>query len=107
MSLLWTFLMNGPLGIGAYWVARHGFRQPPGLPRLLAAVVLAWAWITLGMEALGSLGWLSRGPLALLSLSGMLCGLIIRVMDRRGSEAPSTFDLPRDRPVAMEAVVAL
>ena len=97
MSLLWTFLMNGPLGLGAYWVARHGFRQPPGLSRFLAAVVLAWAWITLGMEVLGSLGWLSRGPLALLSLSGMLLGLAIRVMDRRGANPASA--VPGGRPV--------
>src|SRR3954467_7538552 len=101
MSLLWTFLMNGPLGIGAYWVSRHGFCQPPGLPRLLAAVVLAWAWITLGMELLGSVGWLSRGPLALLSLAGTLLGLAFRVMDRRGTDAGSA--VPDDGPVAGEA----
>lgn len=105
MSLLWTFLMNGPLGLGAYWVARHGFRQPPGLSRFLTAVVLAWAWITLGMEVLGSLGWLSRGPLALLSLSGMAFGLALRVRDRRGADSASA--VPGGRPVEGEAVVAL
>ena len=105
MSLLWTFLMNGTLGLGAYWAARHGFRQPPGLARFLAAVILAWAWITLGMEVFGSLGWLSRGPLALLSLSGMLFGLALRVMDRRGADPASAES--GGRSVEGEAVVAL
>ncbi len=105
MSLSWTFLMNGPLGLGAYWAARHGFRQPPGLPRFLAAVVLAWAWITLGMEVFGSLGWLSRGPLALISCSGMSLGLALRVGDSRGANTAST--VPGGRPLEWEAVVAL
>ncbi len=105
MSLLWTLLMNGPLGLGAYWVARHGFREPPGLSRFLASVVLAWSWITLGMEVLGSLGWMSRGPLALLSLAAMSFGMALRVMDRRGVN-PATAE-PGGPPVQGEAIVAL
>jgi hypothetical protein len=44
-------------------VARDGLRQRPGWPRGLAAAVLAWAWLTFGMEALGAIGLLARGPL--------------------------------------------
>src|SRR5262249_648042 len=61
--LFWTAALCGGLGVAAYGVSRFGLRQPPGLPRTLAAVVLGWAWLTAGSEALGALGWLGRGPL--------------------------------------------
>src|SRR3954470_15952785 len=73
MPLAWTLLLNVPLGLGAWWVAGHSFRQPSGLSRALAAVTLAWAWATLGMEILGAAGVLSRGPL----LGWVLLGLAI------------------------------
>src|SRR5947208_1262365 len=63
MGLFWTGLLNGGLALAAYATARYGLRQPPGLPRTLAAVGLAWAWLTTGCEALGALGAMSRGPL--------------------------------------------
>src|SRR5262245_35535687 len=63
MGLGWTVLLNGMLGLAGYAWARDGFRQPPGLPRILAAVVLGWAWATLGMELLGAAGVLGRASL--------------------------------------------
>src|SRR5262249_50654460 len=63
MGLFWTAALCGGLGVAAYGASRFGLRQPPGLPRALAAVVLGWAWLTAGSEALGALGWLGRGPL--------------------------------------------
>ena len=63
MPLVWTLLLNLPLGLAAWLVARDGFRQPAGMPRGLAAVVLAWVWLTVGMEGLGAYGLLARGPL--------------------------------------------
>jgi len=68
---LWTIALNGTLGLAGYGLARYGFRQPPGLPRVLAAVVLAWAWATLGLEVLGSFGLLARLPLLLWSGVGL------------------------------------
>ncbi|CAN5720958.1 hypothetical protein BH23PLA1_BH23PLA1_02490 [soil metagenome] len=59
-GVFWTVLLNGPLALGAYWTARNGWRQPAGLTRWLAAGVLAWTWITLGMVLLGSFSSLSR-----------------------------------------------
>ena len=51
------------LGLAGYLTSRHGFRQPAGWPRTFAAVVLGWGWLTIGMEFLGVLGLLQRGPL--------------------------------------------
>ena len=35
MPLLRTLLLNATLGLAGYWSARHGFRMPPGVPRVL------------------------------------------------------------------------
>lgn len=64
MSVFWSAGLLGGLGLGAYGVSRYGLREPRGLPRALAAVVLGWAWLTVGTELLGALGLLTRGPLA-------------------------------------------
>ena len=73
MGWLWTLALNGGLGLSAYLAARDGLRQPRGWPRGLAAAVLAWAWLTIGMQALGALGWIARGPLlAWVALGGGL-----------------------------------
>ena len=84
LGWIWTLLLNGPIGVGAYRAAGRGFRQPSGLPRVLTASVLAWAWLTIGMETLGSLGWIGRGPLLAWSLIGLGLGLI---SGRRREEA--------------------
>jgi hypothetical protein len=87
MGWIWTAVLNGGLGVAAYWVARFGLRQPPGLPRALAAGVLAWAWLTIGMEALGALGLLARGPLLGWVSAGLLIGLACRTA-RPGGAGP-------------------
>src|SRR3954451_4080781 len=87
----WTPLLVGMLGLGGFWVAGHGLRQPAGLPRGLAAATLAWAWATLGLEVLGPLGWLHRVALLLWSAAGLLIGLACRGLRPAGpaEEPPS------------------
>lgn len=101
---LWTIALNGTLGLAGYGVARYGFRQPPGLPRLLAAVVLAWAWATLGLEILGSFGLLARLPLLLWSGAGLAIAFGVRW--RRGPGAPDVTPAATSR-WETESVVAL
>ncbi len=56
MGAAWLAMGLAPL-LGAAWlVARHGWRVEAGPPRTLAAAVLAWAWVTVGMEVLGTTG---------------------------------------------------
>jgi len=62
-GLIWSVMLNGGLAAAAYGVARDGLRQPPGLTRWLAAAVVGWAWLTVGVETLGTLGLLARWPL--------------------------------------------
>ena len=90
LAWLWALPLNGFLGVGAYWAARHGFRQPAGLTRGLAAAILAWTWVTLGMEALGTSGLLAPLPLLIWSTAGLAIGALLRAIDRREvSDGPS------------------
>jgi hypothetical protein len=68
-------------------VARDGLRQPAGWPRGLAAAVLAWACVTAGMEALGALGMIARGPLLGLVVLGLCLALACRLGRVRTSPA--------------------
>src|SRR5580692_4523462 len=82
MGLVWSSALNGGLAVASYLVARFGFRQPPGWPRALAAVLLGWCWLTVGMEALWGFGLLGRGPLLGWVALGLLIGLVCRVARR-------------------------
>ncbi len=84
VSWLGTLAMNGPLILGAYWLAGSGFRQPAGPGRGLATAVLAWTWATLGLMVLGTAGWLTLGPLTAWSLLGLGLGLAVRRQRGRG-----------------------
>ena len=105
MPLIWTLAMNGALGVGAYLAARHGLRQPSGMPRWLAAAVLAWAWLSAGMELLGSAGWLARGPLLGWAAAGLLVGLACRPFGGTGARAEPSGAGPG--PFGWEGVAAL
>lgn len=93
MGVLWTSALCGGLGLAAYWVSRYGLRQGAGLPRTLAAVVLGWAWLTVGSQALGTLGLLQRGPLFAWVVLGLIVGLGFR-LKRPGTREP--FEQIRD-----------
>ncbi len=100
MGIAWTLLLIAPPLLGAYALARRGFGQPPGLPRALATGVLSWTWIILGSEILGSLGWLSRGPLLAWSMAGGGIGLLSwrigrdHAPDKAAIEPPARWDWP-------------
>ncbi len=70
------------------------------MPRILATIVLAWGWLTIGMEALGSLGWLSRIGLLCWAGVGFLVGLGCMLATRGVEEA----EIPRApaRPLSLE-----
>lgn len=85
LGLLWTALLNASLLLGGYLAARGALRQPAGFPRVLGATVLAWAWATVGLQGLGSLGLLGRGPLLGWSVAGMV--LAVAVGCRGGGSA--------------------
>lgn len=74
-AVLWTIALNGLLAVGGWLVARYVFRQPRGLPRFLASVVVGWAWLTIGMQGVGTLGLLARGPLSVWTFVLGLVGL--------------------------------
>lgn len=82
MGLIWTMVLNAGLACGAYWVARFGLRQPSGMPRTLAAGVIGWAWLTVGLQVFGTLGFLARGPLLAWVGVGLLIGLGCRRWSR-------------------------
>lgn len=88
MGLLWTLLLNGLLGFGGYRGSRNLFRLPHGLQSVLGATVLAWSWLTLGMQVLGPWGYLSRVPL----LAWVGAGAALATLAARF--APSTNDQP-------------
>jgi hypothetical protein len=91
-ALLW----GGMLGLGGWWAAGHGFRQPDGLPRALGAAVLAWAWATVGALALGLSGALARGPLLGWAAAGLTLGGLVRVLAPRPPATPATPREPLD-----------
>lgn len=96
MGFVWTVGLLGGLAVAAYFVAREGLRQPPGLPRGLASVVLGWTWLTVGVELLGSFGFLQRDALAGWVGLGMAVAIGLRVQKGKSqseanSERPSTW----------------
>lgn len=104
----WTLTMAAPLAVGATVAAGRGLRQPPGLARGLAGALLAWGWLTLGVQALGAAEALRRGPLLAWSLAGLGSALLLRGRAPR-PEAPDRMpDAPAwDLPAALAVGLAL
>ena len=69
----------GRLSASSSW-----FRQRPGLSRWLATAVLAWVWVTVGEQILGTFGWIARVPL----LGWIVFGLAISLAGRFMRPAP-------------------
>lgn len=105
LGLVLTFALNGMLALGAYWTARHGFRQPAGFPRTLATVTLAWTWLTVGLELLGTLGMLGLPAILVWTAAGLGIGLASKRRDRGTS--PIEPDDPSGQTWAWESVIAL
>ena len=105
MRLIWSAGFCSGLGVAAYTVSRYGFRQPRGLPRTLAAVVLAWAWLTVGAEALGSFAMFARGPLLAWVVFGGLIAGWVRLVNSRNNGPRTTGEPWRWEEVAAGALV--
>ncbi len=65
MAVWLGLLANGLLFSGAWWLAAYGFGQARVLDCVLASTTLAFTWCLLGLELLGSAGWLTIEPLAI------------------------------------------
>jgi hypothetical protein len=100
--------LHAALGLGAYGVARFGLKQGPGWPRALAAATLAWCWLTVGLQAMGTLGLLRLAPLAAWCLAGTLAGLVARAGSRQepgpGHQGAVS---DRDGPLSVPSILAL
>jgi hypothetical protein len=111
MPLVWTLLLNGTLGLAAYWCARHALRIPAGLPRVLAAATLAWVWATVGMEMLGIAGFLTYRALLAWTVAGLVNAAVLRGRDRAAGapveSPPPGPSLVKDEAWEVSAVVAL
>lgn len=83
-----TVALNAPVVLGAYWVARHGLRVEPGLPRFLAAGVVGWCWVTIGATFLGAVGALSFGPSLGWAVLGLAVGEVV-LQARPGGDTPA------------------
>ncbi len=83
------------VGLGGYAAARLWLRQPHGPPAALGAVILAWAWISLGTLVLGLLGSLTR--LALIGWCGLAAvpAVIFLIIGR--IPEPVEVSRPRER----------
>ena len=100
MGLLTTLALNLPLGLGAYLIAVCAFGVRRGASRTLAAAVLAWTWATVGVELLGTLGYLDLIPLIGWSCLGLACGVLsLWIVKKRanGEEAIRSVSDPADR----------
>lgn len=78
------------LGFGG-WRGARAFRQPPGWPRLLAACLLAWIWLTIGLQLLGGLGFLSRPAMLAWLAGGLLIAIVLRSRRPESPPAPERW----------------
>ncbi|WP_165227417.1 phospholipid carrier-dependent glycosyltransferase [Aquisphaera insulae] len=106
MVVLSGILANVLLAAGAWWLVRGGLRLTRRLDAGLGAAMIAFAWVVLGMEVLGTLGWLR--PAGILGWSGLLAagGLLIR---RRRALVPAIETDPGAPPAVwrIHAILAI
>ncbi len=93
------------LGAGSDLVAGSLLRQPRGLARLLASAVVFGSAETIGMEVLGTLGWIGVWPLLAWSMAILGAGLAGRVLLGDGPDAPK--DPAAEAPAGWSATIAL
>ena len=105
MGVIWLALFATASGFSGWLVATHALHQERGWPRLLAAIVLAWAWSTIGLQILGSFGFLTRAAFLAWTGLGLIAGLSskwLRPATRDGpSEQLSSWDVPATATVAL------
>lgn len=106
-GLVWTLLLNGGLGLAAWTAARDLFDQTRPPSRGPAAVVLGWAWLTIGMELLGILGFLTRIPLLGWVGAGLMVALVGRLLRRRRGVCDGPAESDDGRAWGWEGVLAV
>ncbi len=79
MGVIWLSLFAVISGVSAYGVAVYALRQGRGWPRFLATAVVAWGWFTIGLQVVGSLGFLTRPALFFWACLGGIAGLNLRL----------------------------
>jgi hypothetical protein len=85
MTVLATLILHGLLGL-AGWAASGRFVRPGApLVRPLAAAILSWTWLTLGMQILGETGNLRLREAAGWVCAGLVLAWISRVLPRGGA----------------------
>ena len=77
MGAAWLAMGLSPLILGAWILARSAFRVEPGPARVLASATILWAWITLGVEVLGTVGRLDPGPLVAWSVGALAVAALV------------------------------
>lgn len=89
MMIVWPTLVGVfAATFGAWSVARSLLRQPRGTSRVLATASLAWVWLTIGTQLLGTLGLLQAASLVGWSLLGAILGLAAMKRRAEGDDAP-------------------
>ena len=78
------------LGYGG-WRAASWFRQPPGWPRLLAACVLGWVWLTVGLQIVGLIGVLNAPAVLVWSAAGAAIAIGLRPSQTLPSPIPERW----------------
>ena len=76
MGWIWSALGVALTATAAWLAAGRRFGQVAPWPRRLGSFVLAWAWVTLGSEGLGSFGLLRAESLVGWSAFGLLLALV-------------------------------
>jgi hypothetical protein len=91
------------MALGSYGIA-GGLGQPRGLPRWLAAAVIFWSAITIGLELLGSVGAIGTYPILAWAALVAGAGVILWWMRRPGQADQPEAD---DAPAGWDAIVSL
>ncbi len=84
-----TGLFHGALAWGAWQLARRVRPDADAWTVGLAALTLAWTFVTVGLQGLGSLGLIGRGPLAVAVGLWVAIGLACRFLPVRGDTSGS------------------
>lgn len=108
MSLAWTLAIAVPLLVASWLASALLVHARDRAGRIWAAGILTWAWVTLGMQLLGTLGWLARLPLFGWSAAGLLLLLACRYRLKisKVREGSSLLDQP-DLSVAARLALGL
>jgi hypothetical protein len=96
---------NGLLLLGSFWLAIHGFKQPRGLPTVLATAIVFWTASTVGAIALGICRAIQLVPM--LAWGAVLAAIGGIVRWRRAEGDPDTSTGPVTEPLSWDAVFSL